>query len=219
MDIRRAVPGDAEALARVHVACWRAAYAGLLPRPFLDELNLAVRLDQWRRHLADPARPAVDHVLASPEAGVVGFVTAGPSFGDVPGYDAEIFALYLVPAHQGRGWGRALLGAAARTLDHRGLRSAVIWALRDNPACGFYRRLGGVPVAHQFLHLERQTVPEVAYGWRNLAALSGRLHRPGPVPASRWPKRRPADRAAATRTPSASPPPGPPRAASGWTAR
>lgn len=219
MRIRRANPTDAPALANVQVNCWRATYTGLLPQSLLEELDYAARLDQWHHHFSNAARAAVDHVVDVSGWGVAGFVTAGPSFGDLPGYDAEVFALYLDGHFHGRGWGRQLLATAANELHQRGLRSAVTWTLTGNRACGFYERLGAIPVAKQHLHLGWETVPEVAYGWRSLEVLmSGPINRAEHAPAARWPKRRPLGQAAATKTPTSSPPPVPPTAALGWIA-
>lgn len=39
MLIRRAGPTDAPALAALHVASWKGAYAGLLPQDYLDRLE------------------------------------------------------------------------------------------------------------------------------------------------------------------------------------
>lgn len=40
MNVRPAVPGDARAVADVHVRAWRAAYRGLLTDASLDELSV-----------------------------------------------------------------------------------------------------------------------------------------------------------------------------------
>ena len=46
--IRPAVPGDAEAIAAVHLATWRDAYAGILPADFLDALRVNEFAQRWR---------------------------------------------------------------------------------------------------------------------------------------------------------------------------
>ncbi|MCU1491304.1 MAG: N-acetyltransferase, partial [Acidimicrobiaceae bacterium] len=45
---------DAEDIAALHLASWRRAYSGLLPRSFLDGLDLEARRAQWRERLALP---------------------------------------------------------------------------------------------------------------------------------------------------------------------
>ena len=46
---------DAEAIARVHVAAWRAAYAGVVPDRYLVAMSQAGQARQWRR-LLGPSR-------------------------------------------------------------------------------------------------------------------------------------------------------------------
>ncbi|HYF74010.1 MAG TPA: GNAT family N-acetyltransferase [Nocardioides sp.] len=51
--------------------------------------------------------------------------------------------LYVVPEHRSRGAGRILLGELARTAQQHGCARFEWWVLRTNdPAIGFYRRLG-----------------------------------------------------------------------------
>ncbi|KQR08817.1 GNAT family N-acetyltransferase [Deinococcus sp. Leaf326] len=55
------------------------------------------------------------------------------------GPGAELRHIGTAPAHTGRGYGRALVYAAAKALAVRS-----IWAQTDDGAVGFYRRLGFV---------------------------------------------------------------------------
>ncbi|MDQ0544114.1 ribosomal protein S18 acetylase RimI-like enzyme [Methylobacterium brachiatum] len=69
------------------------------------------------------------------------------------------------------------MAALAAHLRRSGYRAASLWVLRDNAtARRFYARLGGVVVGERVERRERATLEEVAYGWRDLAAL-----RRGPV--------------------------------------
>jgi ribosomal protein S18 acetylase RimI-like enzyme len=124
----------------VHIATWRDAYAGLLPGEFLASLDL----DEWaqRRHrrLAAPAEGTFE-LLFETEAGVVGFVSGGPSRDEFPG--GEVYAIYVDPGCQRCGAGRALLAAAERRLAEAGFGDASLWVLADNRAArGFYESQG-----------------------------------------------------------------------------
>jgi hypothetical protein len=46
--VRPARPGDAEAIATVHVRSWQAAYPGIVPQPVLDRLSIERRAASWR---------------------------------------------------------------------------------------------------------------------------------------------------------------------------
>jgi GNAT superfamily N-acetyltransferase len=169
--IRRGTPDDAPAIAKVRVDTWRSAYRGLLPDALLDGLDTTSITATWRRGLetVDPTRVAFVAELAS---AVVGFATGGRARSAIPGYPGEVYALYVLDAHQGTGIGRALLRAAARELVARGLQPIVIWTLFDNPASrGFYEALGGVVIGEKREPFEGHELHEVAYGWHDPAPL------------------------------------------------
>src|SRR5262249_24654105 len=137
--LRRASAVDAAAIARVHVDSWRATYRGIISDAHLHSLTYQAREERWRAALtAGGARPPVPQG----QGAVCGFADGGESR-DPQLADGELYALYLSPTVQRRGLGRALLRALAGDLLHDGHASLLAWALRDNPACGFYARLGG----------------------------------------------------------------------------
>lgn len=165
--VRFAARDDAPAIARVHVESWRHAYANLLPADFLARLSEERRAEQWR------VRVVQDLVLvAEDDTGLLGFTSGGPPQAPVADYGGELYTLYLRPDAQGRGAGRALVGALAAEMARRGYEDLVLWVLRDNPARGFYERLGGAPVAEQDITIGGVTLREVAYGWRPLRTLA-----------------------------------------------
>ncbi|WP_093621956.1 GNAT family N-acetyltransferase [Actinoplanes philippinensis] len=148
MPVRHAVPGDAAALAMVHVRTWQAAYAGLIPQDYLDSLDPAQREPGWRQWLAGLRPPAAILVQAEAGAPPVGFVAIQPSRD--PGADravtGEITAIYLLPSHQGTGAGRELMAAATDHLVAAGFRRATLWVLETNTAARrFYEAAGWAP--------------------------------------------------------------------------
>ncbi|HVF03898.1 MAG TPA: GNAT family N-acetyltransferase [Frankiaceae bacterium] len=141
--IRRATPADAEAVARVQVATWRAAYAGLIPAPVLDALSVPAGTARWDGLLRDPAVPTW---VAEDGAEVVGFATAGPARdADAPGA-GEIYAAYVLPEAQGSGRGRALLDAGLAWMETAGHVCGTLWVLTANAAGrAFYEACGWRP--------------------------------------------------------------------------
>ncbi len=168
MKIREAVPADAEAIAWVHVESWKTTYAGIVPQDYLDSLNVADRAAQWERHVAEGVAAIF---VAEDEGGVFGFAAGGRSLHPVADYDGELYAIYLLASHQGKCAGAALVRETAGELWRRGFRNMVVWVLRENPACGFYRRLGGVQVGEQSIEIGGTALPEVAFGWADLRVL------------------------------------------------
>lgn len=105
--IRPAAASDARAIAAVHVASWRSAYAGLVPAATLDGLNVDARARQWARWLTDPKASSVVLVVTEPQ--VCGFCAVGPARDPEPAVPelVEVYSFYLHPQHWGRGLGRA----------------------------------------------------------------------------------------------------------------
>lgn len=175
MRIRCARPADALALARVHVNSWHTTYRGILPDRFLAEQSLAHRRQQWERHLNDPHRATCDLVAADEGGRIVAFASAGPRRSGHPGYQGELFTLYVLQAYQRRGVGRRLMTHVCKRLLRRRIRSLLVCALKDNPARAFYEAIGGKLLGEQPFFLGEEVVPEVTYGWKDLALLVHRL--------------------------------------------
>ncbi len=165
MQVRPTVPDDAGAVARVHVASWRGAYAGLVPEHVLRELSVVDRAARHRARLA-AAEPGSCHLVAVDGETVVGFAGAGPARdGDLdPASTGEVYALYVEPAYWSTGTGRALLDAASGQLVAAGFGRAVLWVLAGNlRARRFYERGGFTSDgARQVLDMGAP-VPEVRY--------------------------------------------------------
>lgn len=130
--VRAATVADAPAIGEIHVASWRAAYAGLLPDGFLARLSAEARAASWARRIGDPDIPG--RVLVVEEGGAVaGFAAFGPG---------QLYALYLLPEFWGRGLGRLLHD---RVVEELSGDSAVLWVLATNErAKAFYVRQGWV---------------------------------------------------------------------------
>ncbi|GAA1546345.1 GNAT family N-acetyltransferase [Actinomadura kijaniata] len=142
--MRRAVPDDADAVARVHVTAWREAYRGVFPDAYLDGLDPRERAATWWGEMSDPARTVL---VAVDGARVVGFASFGPPRDADPGGGdrAELYAIYLEPGRWGGGGGRALMREVLAGLAP-GTRGLVLWVLEGNArAIRFYERHGFVP--------------------------------------------------------------------------
>ncbi len=144
MLLRPAEPGDAMAVARVHVRVWQAAYHTLLPREYLDRLRPEDRAQKYDFASRDPRKPRT--IVATEERGILGFVTTAPSRGpDLADY-GELSALHVDPEHWGRGVGRTLISAARVQLLEIGFENAFLWVLAGNVrAERFYRKDRWIP--------------------------------------------------------------------------
>lgn len=164
-------PGDAPALAEVHVRAWRETYVGLLPGRYLSRMNTALHATRWRRQLSR-AR-AGDVVLAAegPD-GLVGYC-AGAILSNSPIHEAEVFTLYVLRGSQGLGLGRRLLSTAARVLRAESAASLRLWVLSGNVrAKEFYVHMGGHAVSERPVSGWGGGFSEIAYRWSDIGVLA-----------------------------------------------
>jgi GNAT superfamily N-acetyltransferase len=145
MEIRAAIAEDIGAIARIHVACWQTAYRGILPDETLDALRVEQREELWRRWIAGPG---VHALVAERDGRIIGFTRLCPSrpLENPPDASAEVTHLYVDPAIQARGTGRALLERVLAIARASGYRTLILWVLEENRnARRFYERLGLSP--------------------------------------------------------------------------
>ena len=144
MRIREAVIGDAEAIAAVHVLSWQAAYKGIMPEPFLNDLSVVARAKTW--HAALEAR-RIRVLLAYVDNAIAGWIACGACRdADKDGQWGEVEALYVLPSFWGRGVGKRLSDAARQLLHDAGYAHVALWVLSGNHrAIAFYNRIGFVP--------------------------------------------------------------------------
>lgn len=142
MLIRSAIAPDASAIARVHIAAWRSAYAELFPEEFLSGLSHEQRESQWVSNLQGTATTTS---VAEEDGSVVGFVSFGPARDDDcdPERVAEIIAIYVSPDAWGKGIGGRLFDFAITALTQRSFEVVTLWVLEDNgQARRFYEHRG-----------------------------------------------------------------------------
>jgi ribosomal protein S18 acetylase RimI-like enzyme len=145
IEIRRAGPDDAAALARVHVDAWQAAYRGLVPDSMLERFTYEYREPRFREALAADAE---ETYIVEVGGRTVGLLTVGDARD--PDVDmrhvGEIWGIYLSPGYWRRGIGTQLVAEAERVLRQRGYDEAVLWILAANePARRFYEAMGFAP--------------------------------------------------------------------------
>ncbi|WP_109489360.1 GNAT family N-acetyltransferase [Occallatibacter savannae] len=167
ISIRAARPGDAVAIAHVHVESWRSTYAGIVPDEYLAGLDESLRVKLWQEWLGSGAVVLV----AERKSEIVGFVHAGKIREPIETADAEIYSLYLLRDAQGRGIGRALLTELSTSLDSQGFSSLGLWVLERNRSRGFYENCGGRLSASKVIEIGGARLMEVAYWWPDLASL------------------------------------------------
>lgn len=161
--IRAARPGDAPDIAVVHEEAWRHSYQGLIPHLHLARM-ISRRGPGWWQ---DALLGDMDALLLDFDGEPAGYATMGPSRMRRTPYAGEIYELYVRPDYQGVGFGGRLFRAARKRLASRGLGGLCVWALADNdPACAFYRYMGGEPISEGAERYGDVTLRKIAFAWR-----------------------------------------------------
>ncbi|KAM0708087.1 hypothetical protein Q7P35_004736 [Cladosporium inversicolor] len=160
--IKSATYQDADSIAQIQIAGWRASYQGIIPESHLNNLSVSDKAAFWQSILIDPAEAENilaarrDHNSSSDQTGpqILGFVTFG-SADDAPGLGSnaekgievsrrgELRAIYVDPKHLSEGVGRSLWTAAQKRLVELGYSEVVVSVFAGNERAGrFYHKAG-----------------------------------------------------------------------------
>lgn len=162
IDIRKAEPKDAAAIADVHQEAWRGAYSGIIPHGALTKMINRRGPDWW----ANAIRRAATVLVIEIGGRLAGYATIGRNRARELSQQGEIYELYLRPEYQGIGLGSRLFGAARKRLADSGLRGLVVWALEENNgALSFYEGAGGRDIAEGVEVFDQKALKKVAFVW------------------------------------------------------
>jgi GNAT superfamily N-acetyltransferase len=144
MELRRAIPADAQALSALSAACFTETFGHLYPPEDLQQfLREAYAVPAWALLLSDPAYATW---LLENDGVAVGYATAGACslpHVDVAAQDGELKRLYVLRDHQGGGRGSRLFDVAMEWLLRHGPRTLWIGVWSENlGAQRFYARHG-----------------------------------------------------------------------------
>ncbi|MBL8584658.1 MAG: GNAT family N-acetyltransferase [Rhizobiaceae bacterium] len=162
IDIRKAEPRDADAIADVHQAAWHGAYAGIIPHKALTSMINRRGREWW----ANAIRRAASVLVVEVGGKVAGYATLGRNRARELPQQGEIYELYLAPECQGIGLGTRLFETARQRLAANGLSGLVVWALEENSgALDFYHGAGGRDVAEGVEVFDSKALRKVAFVW------------------------------------------------------
>ena len=176
--ISEATEKDILAIAAVHVASKRAAYAGIVDQAFLDSKTQEEYEKKWQRYLSEEG---IEVSVLYEGDSALGFISYGRMQTPPPGtskirpqYTAEIFAIHIHPDHWREGFGQKLIQHAAQTLKEEKHTSLCLWVLGKNErAIKFYDHLGGKRLGKRDIEVGPNKLKEVCYGWRDISVITG----------------------------------------------
>ena len=167
IEYRRPRIDEAEAMATLHVQCWREAYGGIVPDELVRDVNFEVRLPMWQNCLAD-GRSIVFGAYESVQA--VGLIIAGKDeSGNVSRADGHLSALYVAQSHLKKGIGRRLISLASKDWMKVGGKTLWLGVLSENKnAIAFYEHLGAKFVRETIYSWGQFDLPNMIYVFEDM---------------------------------------------------
>jgi len=168
-EIRNAVAADATGIALIHVKSWQTSYAGLIKQSFLDNISYEKRLALRKEILS--SNKGLQLVVVLNEQ-IVGFADAGSlrsattleRLKDPNRNIGEIYAIYLLEEHKGKGLGKLLFKKCRLWLNKQGFDFFAAWVLTDNHrARRFYESEGGEVIGEATISLGDKDYLEYCY--------------------------------------------------------
>jgi GNAT superfamily N-acetyltransferase len=109
------------------------------------------------------------YVAEGADGGIIGFADCGEPRDDIEGYQAELYAIFLLPEFQGSGVGRRLFSLCVEAVAKSGKSSMYLLAFENSPYRSFYDKMGGVVIGKKQVEIEGTMFDAVVYGWKNLS--------------------------------------------------
>ena len=149
---REAVLSDAPVLTETRRKAWDATYRGIYPDEMIDNYDFAYYLARDEKRIAD-SEQLVFLLMDGDACG--GYLCIGsPSYGAYKDFGFCLNALYLLPAYQGRGFGRQAFAITAAECRRRGFQKFFCGCNAHNhKARNFYGHMGGHLGAARLGHL------------------------------------------------------------------
>ena len=167
--IRKAVPSDAQGIAKVHVESWKSTYINIVPENFLNNLSYEKREDYWLSVIPNGGV----YVAEDENNQIIGFASGGKErSGNYSNYNGEIYAIYILKEYQGRGIGKLLLEPIINDLTTQGIFTMLVLALEDNPSRHFYEKLGAKKIDNIIVEIGGVQLNELVYGWDDISLLA-----------------------------------------------
>ena len=170
--IREAVVADAASIATININTWKIAYKGIIPQAYLDSLSIDEKIPRWKKtiaHLKENCKQIfVAEVFNLNKNKIVGFSVGGPSHFEKTRIDGELYAIYILPAYWRQKIGTRLFYSMIDYFLNRNYKDMIIWSLKDNPACKFYKKMGGSPKFNKTLTYGGKELDTLGFYWGSL---------------------------------------------------
>ena len=172
VNIRKAIVSDASAFATVNINTWKVAYKGIIPQDYLDSRTVDDKIPKWAERISNTKENKKEMFVAEicdqNGSEIVGFSMGGPSHFEDYKIDGDLHAIYILPKYWKQGIGTLLFNAIIKGFMKKQYKSMVIWALKENSACEFYKKMGGIQKFHKTLTYGGKELDVLGFYWENL---------------------------------------------------
>ena len=139
--IREATAEDAFEYAANHIACWQAAYKGIISNEYLENMPIEQMAERNRITLSEPG--SFSYYYAQLNGRMIGRLVIGKCRDEDKPDQGEIAAIYLLEEFWGKGYGREMMEFSLSELKRKGYGEVLIWVLEDNNRARlFYEKCG-----------------------------------------------------------------------------
>jgi len=170
--IRKAVVTDASAIATININTWKVAYKGIIPQDHLDSLSINDKIPRWEKAINDLTVNKKELFVAEISdlngSEIVGFSMGGPSNFEEYKIDGDLYAIYVLPKYWKQGIGTLLFNSVITYFLFKNFKTMVIWALKENSACEFYKKMGGLQKFNKTITYEGTELDALGFFWENL---------------------------------------------------
>lgn len=136
---RKATLEDVKDISRIYALSWKAAYQGIVPQPYLDQLEEDFWVPAFQTWMENHTLSAN---LVFDGSTPVGCAAYGQSRDEKWPDWGEIVSLYVLPDYWSKGYGRKLFESALCDLKNSGYQTIYLWVLKENErARKFYERM------------------------------------------------------------------------------
>ncbi|MCG2615643.1 GNAT family N-acetyltransferase [Terrimonas sp. NA20] len=142
MSLRKAYEHDLPLIRDLATRIWPTAYGQIIPK---EQIDYMLNMMYSERSLTEQMKGGAEFLLAYDSVEAVGFASVGLA---EPGV-YKLHKLYVLPSQQGRGTGKFLVDAIAKAAAKKGGTILRLNVNRQNPAVGFYEKIGFVKVAEE----------------------------------------------------------------------
>jgi RsiW-degrading membrane proteinase PrsW (M82 family)/ribosomal protein S18 acetylase RimI-like enzyme len=135
MAIRKAYPHDIPLIRDMAFKIWPVTYSRIIG---MEQVNYMLGLLYSESRLAEDMQNGIEFVILYDGVQPIGFA----SIGLVEPRVYKLHKIYVLPSYQGKGAGKFIINELITAIKQKGATSLLLNVNRNNPAKGFYEKLG-----------------------------------------------------------------------------